>query len=177
MHPLPPHPAHAHHEGCRISAAAVRLANGDWQLTYLLQDPGKRIRTPPPVFRPGSREGLWQHTCCEAFIGLDDTGYREFNLSPSGEWACYDFAAERARGPRTLPVTSPDIQCALTDDGWLLCATLAAVCLPAVPARIGLCAVLEGYDDHLAYHALRHPRDQADFHHPDGHPSWPHAED
>lgn len=35
---------------------------------------------------------LWQNTCCELFVSsADDSGYLELNLSPSGDWNCFEF--------------------------------------------------------------------------------------
>lgn len=46
---------------------------------------------------------LWEHTCFEAFIGLSGSpAYREFNFSPSGQWAAYAFDyRQRVEQPET----------------------------------------------------------------------------
>ena len=42
-------------------------------------------------------DGLWRHTCFEAFICRRATGeYWEYNFSPSGAWAAYQFSGYRA---------------------------------------------------------------------------------
>lgn len=41
-------------------------------------------------------DGLWQSTCFELFLGSPaETGYIEFNFSPSGAWNCYEFSDYR----------------------------------------------------------------------------------
>ena len=64
---------------------------------------------------PQRRDGLWQHTCFEAFFGvLGSDDYWEFNLAPSGDWNVYRFAGyragqtpETAYGPLPLTVMGP----------------------------------------------------------------------
>ena len=42
-------------------------------------------------------DGLWRHTCFEAFIAAAvRPEYWEYNLSPSGAWAAYHFTGYRA---------------------------------------------------------------------------------
>ncbi|HXO16400.1 MAG TPA: hypothetical protein VN835_08655, partial [Steroidobacteraceae bacterium] len=41
-------------------------------------------------------DGLWQHTCFEAFIAAPGVaGYYEFNFSPTLDWAAYQFTDYR----------------------------------------------------------------------------------
>ena len=122
-----------------------------------------------PAPRPPRRaDQLWQHTCCELFLReRGTTGYREFNFSPSTEWAAYRFAAyrdgmataeiggrlriaSRARAGRVELAVAVDLG-ALADADW----------------RVALAAVIEETDGRLSYWALRHPTDRPDFHHPD----------
>src|SRR5690606_18579702 len=45
-----------------------------------------------PSAAPAVRtDGLWRTTCLELFAGSGGPAYREFNLSPSGAWAAYQF--------------------------------------------------------------------------------------
>ena len=45
---------------------------------------------------PQRRDRLWETTCFECFFGTrGDSGYWEFNLSPSGNWNVYRFADYR----------------------------------------------------------------------------------
>lgn len=127
------------------------------------------------------RDGLWQRTCCELFIRSDDGGsaYREFNFSPCGDWAAYDFEDYRVQG--ALPdVPAPSMRASAGADGYALEVHLPAGCLPpravTVGWRLGLAAVLEVVSDAvsevgegaLSWWALRHPGARPDFHHRDG---------
>jgi hypothetical protein len=67
-------------------------------LAFVLECDLSRLRIPEP--RSSRRAGgLWQHTCFEVFVMAEDgPGYREFNFSPSGEWAVYAFRSYRDGG-------------------------------------------------------------------------------
>ncbi|MBE0625899.1 MAG: DOMON-like domain-containing protein [Burkholderiales bacterium] len=113
---------------------------------------------------------LWRHTCCELFVAVSgDPAYREFNCSPSGQWAMYDFSAYRERevsalGPKP---PAPSIRFDSGAKGWTLQARIAAAALPrGAPAQIelGVAVVLETEQGKLSYWALRHAAGQPDFH-------------
>lgn len=49
------------------------------------------------IDRAPHADGLWRHTCCEAFLAeRGRPGYHEFSFAPSTEGAVYRFAAYRA---------------------------------------------------------------------------------
>lgn len=107
-------------------------------------------------------DNLWQTTCFEIFWQpLGGTYYREFNLSPSGRWAAYDFDSFR-EGMRDAPVETIAIACAHTDTGLVLHAHIAAE-LPA-PAQIALNAVVEHANGGKQYWALAFPPGPPEFH-------------
>ena len=164
---LLPHPTTPASRSAAPRAGLSLAADGALTLRYeLAGDPaGLRI----PLARPAGRcDGLWRHTCCEAFIGeVGTAAYREFNLSPSGEWQAYAFADYRAGG-LLEPATAPAIATESHADRFILVARIPPQNLPAGPLlRIGLCAVLEDRDGGLSYWALRHTPGKPDFHHPD----------
>jgi hypothetical protein len=96
----------------------------------------------------------------------DGPGYREFNFSPSGEWAAYAFAGYRD-GAHDLPMPAPHVVFHTHADGLALAVTLPSPALPAAPLRLGLSAVIEMADGRIAYLALRHAQGKPDFHHAD----------
>ena len=174
-HALACHPA--------MPCAAVRSLRAAWHwrtqggtprlhLRYTLHADVQALRLPdrrPPRFA----DGLWRHTCFEAFVGAEGAcGYHEFNFSPSGDWAAYVFRAERLRD-NAAALPAPRIACmgvgdgdALTLDVWLPRAALPAPGNAGL--TLGLSAVLETRDGQLSYWALHHPGAQPDFHHRDG---------
>ena len=164
-HALRCHPASPSAEVRSIEASAVLTASGALALNYrLLGDPGA-IRIPAPV-APAAADGLWQHTCLEAFVAAaDDAGYREFNFSPAGLWANYRFTACRERDPDFLPPAAPRIAFQRYADGFRLAAWLDPRLLPARgELNIGLTAVVEAGNGNKSYWALAHGAAQPDFH-------------
>ena len=112
---------------------------------------------------------LWKHTCFEVFLGVPgEPGYREYNFSPSGQWAVYGFRAWRERIEDYVPAAAPEILFSQADDGLVLEARVPAELMPVVPAgsdlQVSLAAVVERKDGTLEYWALRHAAAQADFH-------------
>jgi hypothetical protein len=76
---------------------------GGLELTYRVE--GRALALPASAV-PARADNLWKTTCFELFLGQAGTTYREFNFSPSGQWATYAFAAYRESGhdaPMPLP--------------------------------------------------------------------------
>jgi hypothetical protein len=149
-------------------AASVAMAPGDsLSLVFALEGDLSRLRIPEPGL-PQRADGLWTHTCLEAFVMAEHgPGYREFNFSPSGEWAVYAFRGYRNAGePETGP--APVIAVRRSRDRLELDARICHDFPPrARPLRLGLSAVLEDTGGELSYWALRHPAGRPDFHHPE----------
>ena len=97
----------------------------------------------------------------------DGPAYREFNFSPSGEWAAYAFRGYRDAAERELdPV--PEIRVRSMTDHVELDAGISGDDLGIGHAtRMGLSAVVEDTSGELSYWALRHPPGKPDFHHAD----------
>ena len=116
----------------------------------------------PPAASPERRDNLWLTTCFEIFWQpLGGTAYREFNLSPSGRWAAYDFDFFR-EGMRDAPVGGIAMACCHDDSGLVLRASIAAD-LP-LPAQVALNAVVEHRDGGKQYWALAFPPGKPEFH-------------
>jgi hypothetical protein len=161
-----------------ITVVVQRTTAGDLCLTYTLTGELARVRIPAPQ-APAARDGLWQHTCLEVFVSNGDgNGYREFNFSPSGQWAAYGFTAYRQRG-EWVASQPPAMTLRQTGDSLVLVVMISAADLPVKkvdnPGLLGLTAVIEAVDGSKSYWALRHPAGQPDFHHRDGfvHEIWP----
>jgi hypothetical protein len=143
------------------------LPGGDLALSFRVTADPARLRVPPRA-PSGRADGLWRHTCFEAFVAVPETlAYREFNFSPSGQWQVYAFHAYRAGGPLESALT-PAITLELKPNGLNLHARIPSADLPPGDRlRLALSAVLEAADGSLSYWALRHPPGRPDFHHPD----------
>ena len=164
-HTLLCHPAQPASAVRAVTASARFGADGELLLAYRVHGDLASLCIPAPA-APGPVDGLWQHTCLEAFVaGGDGESYREFNFSPSGQWAAYRFAGYRARDDAFQPPGAPRIRFAPCPDGFLLYATLAPELLPAATAlALGLSAVIEAADGSKSYWALAHGATQPDFH-------------
>jgi hypothetical protein len=156
---LIPHPGHPPFEVGTIAASAWR--EGDrWHFRYLLDGTSKLILPDPAA--PGRADELWRTTCFEAFVGSEGTAYREYNFSPSGQWAAYAFDAPRD-GMR-------DAEAAVEvwlegGEDWI--AVEAAVRADLAPgAALGLTAVIEEEGGRKSYWALAHTDGAPDFHDP-----------
>jgi hypothetical protein len=135
-------------------------------LWFGVSAPMSRFLVPPPASRPTRRDNLWQSTCFECFLKQEgEAAYQEWNFSPSGDWAAYDFTAERKDMAPAEIASPPYIR---TEDNltwWGLGATLS---IPS-DARysLALSAVIEERTGERLFFALHHPLEQPDFHHPD----------
>lgn len=155
-HPGAPSPVRS------IAVAAVRSEHGDLLLHYRVVG---RCLVPPPGL-PHRADGLWRHSCFEAFVRGGGCGYREFNFSPSRAWAAYRFDGYR-RGMRRLIASPPGIMARRDESGLNLYVRLGRDALPKGEWHLGLTAVIESKDGTLSYWALRHPAGAADFHRAD----------
>ncbi|MDE1917594.1 MAG: DOMON-like domain-containing protein [Sphingomonadales bacterium] len=117
---------------------------------------------PKPADTPMRKDGLWQTSCCEFFLS-DAHGYREVNLSPSGDWAAYGFSGYRS-GMAQVPFAAPAIRLE-HGEPFSLSATMPANILWGAH-HASLTAVIEEEGGHKSYWALAHGEGQPDFHAP-----------
>ncbi|HSD37271.1 MAG TPA: DOMON-like domain-containing protein [Rhodocyclaceae bacterium] len=159
-HPASPCPAVS-----TLQATCTQVEDG-LQLRFVLRGDVQALRVPAGA-QGGFADELWRHTCLEAFVGTTGaTAYREFNFSPSGQWAAYAFTDYRQRDLGWQPVQAPQILTRTTPDSLILEARIPATLLPAGAGllHIGLTAVIETSDGAISYWALMHPGERPDFH-------------
>ena len=151
-----------------IEAQAAISTDGSLVLRYRLWGDIARLRLPETP-SPERSDSLWQHSCFEAFIGaVGDTAYREFNFSPSGQWAAYAFTDYRQRDESFVTRQAPQI-CTRVFAGRLdMDVTLPPPSLPsACRLQLALAVVVEAddiADGRHSYWALRHTAERPDFH-------------
>ena len=150
-----------------IRARVSQGHNGGIAIMYFMEGQISRLCIPKKS-TPSRVDGLWQHTCFEAFLAVKDApGYHEFNFAPSGQWAAYSFQRYREGGP--LPQASdPQITQRVSGNCLELVALIQHASLPApVNARLllALSAVIEDKNGVMSYWALKHPPGRPDFHH------------
>ena len=115
-------------------------------------------------------EGLWQHTCFEAFIrvrGADS--YHELNFAPSCAWDAYAFTRYRDGAVFEGDSVKPELRVRREAERLAIDARIALGALGreyvSKQLSIGLSAVLESREGALTYWALAHAPGQPDFHH------------
>jgi hypothetical protein len=145
----------------------------DWlRFSWRLDGTISQIRIPPATVALRA-DGLWRHTCFEAFIAAPpSTAYCELNFSPSGQWAAYRFTAYRA-GMTTIELSrAPEIIWRRTETELQLDVKLPAADMLAgvddSPLKVAFAAVVEDQSGTIGYWAVRHPARAPDFHHVDG---------
>ena len=162
---LTAHPAIAASPFGPVRAGVQFAADGGLVLHYEITSPPATLRLPAPA-TPAFADELWQHSCCEAFVApVGGMAYREFNFSPSGEWAVYDFSDYRQRLAGLPPMLAPVIDSQPSASGLTLRATLPPGLLPDGDAwQIGLTVVLETMAGEKSWWALTHTADHPNFH-------------
>jgi hypothetical protein len=167
-HTLHPHPVSG--ASGRSLVADVTCAGDRVHFAFHLAAGRATLRVPAPAAARRA-DGLWRHTCFEAFVGLPPgEGYLEYNFSPSGAWAAYRFAGYRAGMAPLEDGAPPQVQCEAAEHGLELRATVDLGWMEAargqVPGalRLGLTAVIEDQAGLLSYWALAHASEKPDFH-------------
>lgn len=162
--PLLPHAVSPALPGASLEAEVQRTPHG-LRLWFALRAPAHLLQLPAPAL-PGFADQLWQRTCLEAFVApTAGTAYREFNFSPSGQYAEYHFSDERVRIDASPSPAAPRMQWSINDQGLELVVEVALGGVASTQGLlIGLTAVLEDRQDQVSHWALHHPKDRPDFH-------------
>lgn len=165
-HTLRLHPDSVCRAVSEIAVEVTRASPRALTLTYTVTGNIDAVRWPEKV-APDRTDGLWHHTCFEAFIRpAPGTAYRELNFSPSTAWAAYDFTNTR-EGMANAAIAPPVIEARATRDAYTLKATFEPD-LPTGLWRLALTTVIEETNGRKSYWALTHPAPKPEFHHPDG---------
>ena len=162
----------------RVAACAEAAGPDSLRFRWVLEADPQRVLIPPPAADAGRTDGLWGHTCFEAFVGLPDSPrYLELNFSPSGQWAAYGFDSYR-QGMAPVLEAAPQLALRRGAERLELQAEVQLGGNLASPGRdrsagggrslrIALSTVVEDREGRLSYWALRHPAGRPDFHHPE----------
>lgn len=169
---LQPHPSTRCDSVQRLEVRLSVPSPGVATLCYTLRADMSRVRVAPEG-TPGSADGLWKHTCFEAFIRPEKSqGYYEFNFSPSRQWAVFRFDSYR-KGMTQMDLSNPPVVSSTRSaDCIVLQATFplpfSADSAAARRTKLALAAVIEEESGTLCYWSGRHPQGKPDFHHSDG---------
>lgn len=124
----------------------------------LLGDVSKLVIPPPAP--PERADNLWRTTCFELFVAGDGASYREFNFSPSGQWAAYRFDGYRLG--MTNSDASVETELYQADRELQFSAEIKAEF--ANPAHVGLTAVIEEVGGNISYWSTLFAPGKPDFH-------------
>lgn len=163
------------HPGSRCAAATgvevdVSIPrSGNLVLQYFVTGKMSGLRM-PPVTAPARTDGLWQHTCFEAFVRAPPaSAYYELNFAPSTQWAGYRFNGYRNGMSIASEIAAPRMKIESDAGRYNLQVSLDLDRLPDLPGnaawRLGLAAVIEEANGVKSYWALAHPPGKPDFHH------------
>ena len=168
---LIPHASVAAPAGLRVSAGFAQCEGGRaLGFRYVLEGSLAGLRIPGGT-QVGRSDGLWQHTCLEAFLKPDAAEtYLELNFSPAGAWAAYRFQGRRTGMRPVAELAAPAVHCTRAGERLEVNVTLDLGSLrdevAGAPGRAGLAAVIEDSRGKLSYWALRHGSGAPDFHDP-----------
>ena len=122
---------------------------------------------PEPADIPTRRNGLWEETCFELFLAASHFApYWEFNISPSGHWNVYRFAAYRQGMQEepafsSLPFAFQNHSDSLRVDMEV---DLDGILQADQALEVAVTAVVKHRNGQLTYWALTHRGGLADFH-------------
>lgn len=154
-----------------IEVELSREAGGTLVLQYYVS--GSAGLLVPGYPSPATRkraDGLWQHTCLEAFVKpANGEAYWEFNVAPTWDWQAYALSSYREGRHPDHAIATPATDARYGRDGWNLSTRwdLAGAVPNDQPWHIGLAAVIQDTKGAISYWALKHAPDKPDFHHPD----------
>ena len=141
-----------------IDAELERMDGGAVAIFRVRGDISKLV-IPPPA-EPRRAENLWRTTCFELFVAGEGSSYREYNFSPSGQWAAYEFDGYRS-GMLKLDARF-EIELYQEKNELQLSAEIRTE-FPN-PAMVGLTAVIEETDGAIRYWSSAFAPGKPDFH-------------
>lgn len=162
---LVPHPA-TPPRAVRFVSLQVNRVQEALELFYIVETDPALLHLPAPQ-APGRAEGLWETTCFELFLGDRDGAYREFNFSPSGQWAADRFREYRDDKAPLAMAQAPKVQLLPPEPFGVMLRALIVVDLEP-DTLVGPAVVIEEADGTKSYWALVHPDpEEPNFHHLD----------
>jgi hypothetical protein len=167
--PLICHPATPCSYVSAVTARVDRLSTDLLVVYYQVEGDIDQLQLPAQR-RSAHTDGLWQHTCFEAFVRESGArSYVELNFSPSSEWAIYRFDDYRRGMTPVEPQHAPKIICRRRENRLEADVDVHLTGLvPREELRLGLAAVREDLQGRISYWALAHAPGNADFHHDAG---------
>lgn len=151
------------------TTATFSCHDGTLDVSFVVTGRMDDIVFPVQSVSPTRQDNLWKHTCFEVFLSpAGQNAYWEFNLSPSGDWACYRFSAFRKDMSIEYRVSNIVIEKKQFSDSKKWSAGIPLKMIPGLCGAehmdCGLTAVIETNDGHKNHWALSHHGSKPDFH-------------
>ena len=171
---LQPFPGTGQLLNIQITGKIARNAN-KLAIEYTLVGDLKEIAFPagvaegiaPPSATPSRKHQLWENTCFEFFIGIQNSPrYWEFNLSPAGDWNVYRFDDYRQGMQEETAFSTLPFEVQQQGDSLQLNLDFDLdKIIPAEQAlEVAITTVIKRRDGEVTYLALTHRGAEADFH-------------
>jgi hypothetical protein len=163
---LQPFPATGPMHDLKIMGEIVRRSS---MLTvcYALIGPMSGLAVPAPAEAPDRRSRLWEETCLELFLAVEDfPTYWEFNLSPAGHWNVYRFTDYRQGMREETAFAALPFSIENRADSLLLAMDLDLdrIVREDQHLEVAISAVIKHLGGEMTRWALTHPGPQPDFH-------------
>jgi hypothetical protein len=135
---------------------------------FVLKGDLEKIEFPKTANIPIRKNELWQTTCFEIFVGIENsTRYWEFNISPSGDWNVYRFDNYRQGMQEETKVES--LACYIYSESRNLLLGTDAFDLRKLASKdenfkVSITTVVKEKNGNISYWALKHCGEEADFH-------------
>ncbi len=150
----------------------LQIANGIFQLKYILSGAVERVAVPAISAAPSKKEGLWNNTCFEIFISREGSPkYIEWNFSPTHDWCLLFYEDYRKAPSKDVPKVSalPKIISRRGKKEFSLDARFdlnecTNIWAESTPYEIGLASVLEHSKGDRSFWAITHVATHPDFH-------------
>ena len=163
---LQPFPTTSPQADLEIVGTIARHAN-KLAIRYSLLGNLAGVALTSPSDTPTRKQELWQETCFEFFLGIQNSPrYWEFNLSSAGHWNVYRFTDYRQGMQEELAFSSlPFIVQSESDALSLpLDLDLDAIVSAEQSLDVAITTVIKHSGGELTYWALTHSGSEADFH-------------
>jgi hypothetical protein len=144
--------------------------NHQLAISYQLLGELTEIAISPPSNTPTRKHELWQDTCFEFFVGIQESErYWEFNLSPSGDWNVYRFDSYRQGMQEETAFIELPFYVEKSDSFTLnLDVDLLKIVSPKQGIDLAITSVVKQKNNQVTYWALVHKGTKPDFHIRDG---------
>lgn len=129
---------------------------------FAVDGPLDEIKWPKKALSQKFTDKLWETTCFELFaFGPDERTYVEWNFSPSGHYAIYEFSDYRKK-VRDLKNLRCQIVARWPQPGRF--ELIANIERPFEITKVNFAIVLETKKAEKIYYALSHSKEEPDFH-------------